>query len=77
FGGVAEVLVPDNLKTGVTKPLRGDPIINEAYRELADYYRAVVVPAQSTSKISPGFLLIGMVSLCFFAKFPYFSANVR
>lgn len=46
FGGVTEVLVPDNLKTGVTKPRRGDPLINEAYRELADYYRAVVVPSR-------------------------------
>lgn len=46
FGGVPEVLVPDNLKTGVTKPLRGEPVINEAYRELADYYRAVVVPSR-------------------------------
>jgi transposase len=46
FGGVAEVLVPDNLKTGVTKPHRGEPVINEAYRELADYYRAVVVPSR-------------------------------
>ncbi|MBT2619117.1 MULTISPECIES: integrase catalytic subunit [unclassified Bacillus (in: firmicutes)] len=34
FGGVPETIVPDNLKTGVTKPLRGEPILNEAYREL-------------------------------------------
>ena len=32
FNGVAEVLVPDNLKTGVNKALRGEPILNEAYR---------------------------------------------
>ena len=46
FGGVPETLVPDNLKTGVTKALRNEPILNEAYRELADYYRAVIVPAR-------------------------------
>ncbi|MGD6880103.1 IS21 family transposase, partial [Bacillus infantis] len=46
FGGVTEVIVPDNLKTGVTTARRGDPLINEAYRELADYYRTVVVPSR-------------------------------
>ena len=46
FGGVTEVLVPDNLKTGVNQPRRGDPLINEAYRELADHYRTVVVPSR-------------------------------
>lgn len=46
FGGVPETLVPDNLKTGVTKALRGEPILNEAYRELADYYHTVIVPSR-------------------------------
>jgi transposase len=46
FDGVSEVLVPDNLKTGVNKPVRGEPILNEAYRELADYYQTTIVPAR-------------------------------
>lgn len=46
FEGVPETLVPDNLKTGVTKALRGEPVLNEAYRELADYYRTVIVPSR-------------------------------
>lgn len=46
FNGVSEVLVPDNLKTGVNKPLRGEPILNEAYRELANYYGSTIVPAR-------------------------------
>lgn len=46
FGGVPETLVPDNLKTGVTKALRAEPLLNEAYRELADYYRTVIVPSR-------------------------------
>ncbi|MFL2100938.1 IS21 family transposase [Desemzia sp. FAM 23991] len=49
FGGTPESLVPDNLKTGVTKPLRGEPILNEAYRELADYYQTVIVPGRVRS----------------------------
>lgn len=46
FGGIPETLVPDNLKTGVTKAQRDEPILNEAYRELADYYRIVIVPSR-------------------------------
>ena len=46
FGGVPETIIPDNLKTGVTKALKGEPVLNEAYRELADYYRAVIVPSR-------------------------------
>lgn len=46
FGGVPETLVPDNLKTGVIKPYRVEPLLNEAYREMADYYRIVIVPSR-------------------------------
>jgi transposase len=46
FGGVPETLVPDNLKTGVTRALRGEPLLNESYSELADYYRTVIVPSR-------------------------------
>ena len=46
FGGIPETLVPDNLKTGVTKTSRCEPILNEAYRELADYYCIVSVPSR-------------------------------
>lgn len=46
FEWVTETLVPDNLKTGVIKPNGAEPILNEAYRELADYYRTVIVPTR-------------------------------
>ena len=46
FKGVAEMLVPDNLKTGVTKSDYAEPLLNEAYRELGDYYQTAIVPAR-------------------------------
>lgn len=46
FDGVPGTLVPDNLKTGVTKALGSESVLNEAYRELADYYRTVIVPSR-------------------------------
>ena len=46
FGGVPRILVPDNLKTGVTKADRYDPVINRVYRELAEHYGTAVIPAR-------------------------------
>jgi len=46
FGGVPEIVVPDNLKSGVTKPCRYDPEINPSYAELARHYGVAVIPAR-------------------------------
>jgi len=46
FGGVAESIVPDNLKTGVTSHKKNEVILNESYRELADFYKTVIIPAR-------------------------------
>ena len=46
FGGVPEILVPDNLKTGVTHPCRYEPDINPTYPDLAEHYGTVVIPAR-------------------------------
>ena len=46
FGGVVKIVVPDNLKTGVTKPNYYDPDINLAYQELAEHYQFAVLPAR-------------------------------
>ena len=46
LGGVPEILVPDNLKAGVTNPCRYEPDINPTYQELAEHYGTVVIPAR-------------------------------
>lgn len=46
FGGVPEVLVPDNLKSGVTKACFYDPELNRAYKDLTDHYDTVVLPTR-------------------------------
>ncbi len=46
FGGVTEVVSPDNLKSAVTKAHRYDPVINPAYTRLASHYGFAVVPAR-------------------------------
>ncbi|UUX35235.1 IS21 family transposase [Fundicoccus culcitae] len=47
FKGVTQTIIPDNLRTGVTKTDYAEPVINESYRELADYYQTVVVPTRA------------------------------
>jgi transposase len=47
FGGVPQILVPDNTKTGVTHPCRYEPDINPTYQELAEHYGAAVIPARA------------------------------
>lgn len=46
FGGSTRLLIPDNLKTGVTKNTRYDTLIPKAYKEMADYYNTAIVPAR-------------------------------
>jgi len=46
FGGSPEIYVPDNLKSGITKPCRYEPQVNRTYQELAEHYGAVVIPAR-------------------------------
>lgn len=46
LGGVSELVVPDNLKSGVTSPCRYEPEVNRTYAELAEHYGVAVVPAR-------------------------------
>ena len=46
FGGSAQSVSPDNLKSAVTKAHRYDPVLNPAYTRLATHYGFAVVPAR-------------------------------
>lgn len=46
FDGVTRLLIPDNLKTGVTKNNRYETVLNRSYQELAEYYDTAIVPAR-------------------------------
>ncbi|MHB8931080.1 MAG: Mu transposase domain-containing protein [Melioribacteraceae bacterium] len=46
FGGTPEVIVLDNLKSGVIKPDLYDPIINKSYAEMAEYYECFINPCR-------------------------------
>ena len=46
IGGVPRIIVPDNLKSAVTKVNYYDPKLNPAYWELAKHYDVAVIPAR-------------------------------
>jgi len=46
IGGVPTIVVPDNLKSAVTKACRYDPEINPSYQQLAAHYGTALVPAR-------------------------------
>jgi len=45
FGGTTQIVVPDNLKSAVTRP-GSDPVLNRTYLEQARHYSIVIVPAR-------------------------------
>ena len=46
FGGVSQVISPDNLKSAVTKAHKYEPDLNPAYTRLAAHYEVGIVPAR-------------------------------
>jgi len=47
FGGVPKALMPDNLKSAVTKADKYEPEINESYFDFANHYQTTILPARS------------------------------
>ena len=46
FGGVPSILVPDNLKSGVTDSCQFEPLANPTYANLAEHYQCAIIPAR-------------------------------
>jgi transposase len=46
FGGVPQMVVPDNLRSGVSRACRYDPELNPSYQQLAAHYQVAVLPAR-------------------------------
>ena len=47
YGGVPQAIVPDNLKSAVTKASRYDPVLNKEFERFAEHYGIVGFPARS------------------------------
>jgi transposase len=63
FQGVAAITVPDNWKAGVTQACYYDPELNPTYRDWAEHYGTVVIPARvrkprDKAKVENGVLIV-------------------
>lgn len=47
IGGVPEAIVPDNLRSGVSRACRYDPDTNPAYLALAEHYCTAIIPTRA------------------------------
>lgn len=63
FGGVPRALVPDQLKSGVSRSCRYEPEVQRAYADLARHYGTVIIPARpmkprDKAKVESGVLVV-------------------
>jgi transposase len=63
FGGCPTVLVPDNLKSGVTKACFYEPSVNISFEEMAKYHGTAVLPTRKAkpkdkAKVECGVLIV-------------------
>ena len=60
FGGVPAALVPDQLKSGVTRACRYEPDVQRTYEELAQHYGTTVMPARPMHPRDKGKVEVGV-----------------
>ena len=63
LGGVPELVVPDNLRSGVSKAHRYEPDTNPTYQDMASHYGVAVLPARvrkprDKAKVESGVLVV-------------------
>lgn len=46
FGGTPQLVIPDNLKSGVSKACRYEPLLNTSYAEMLAHYGTAALPAR-------------------------------
>lgn len=47
YGGVPAAIVPDNLRSAVTKSSKYEPTINETFSDFAEHYNTTILPARA------------------------------
>ena len=63
LGGVPEIVVPDNLRSGVSKAHRYEPDTNPTYQDMASHYGVAVLPTRvrrprDKAKVEAGVLVV-------------------
>ncbi len=62
FGGSPKVIIPDNLKSAVTKADRYDPQLNEAFADFSNHYQMAVMPTRPYKPRDKGLAENGVIN---------------
>ncbi len=78
IGGVVELVVPDNIKTGVTHSCRYEPELNPTYQEMLSHYGCACTPARvrrprDKAKVECGVKYVETYLLARLRKITFFS----
>ncbi|MDZ4184162.1 MAG: IS21 family transposase [Desulfuromonadales bacterium] len=46
FGGVTELITSDNLRSGIHRACRYDPVVNPTYQDMSAHYRTAILPSR-------------------------------
>ena len=73
FGGTGRLLVPDNLRAGVSKADRYEPVLNPAYARLAEHYGSSRLDSSASSvvagRLATAFRLPGECAIALLSMF--------
>ncbi len=63
WGGVPEMIIPDQLRSGVRSPNRYEPLLQRTYEEWSQHYRTTILPArprkpQDKAKVEVGVQIV-------------------
>jgi len=78
FGGVPELIVPDNLKSGISKACFYEPDLNPTYQDMASHYGCAVIPTRvraprDKAKVEVGVQVVERWILARLRKMTFFS----
>lgn len=78
LGGVPNVVVPDNLKSAVTRAHRYEPDLNPTYQDMAQHYGVAVIPTRvraprDKAKVEVGVQIVERTILAVLRKRQFFS----
>jgi len=78
YGGLPEIVVPDNLKSGVSKACRYDPDLNPTYHRMGQHYGVAIMPARARkpkdkAKVEAGVLVVTRWITAALRNFTFFS----
>jgi transposase len=76
FGGVPLAIVPDNLRSAVTKSSKYEPVINESFADFAEHYGTVVLPARAYRPKDKS-LVEGVVKIIYSRIYPFVKQQVH